>query len=64
MIRFRRARQETLDLEREALDLTIKWAYQRGARDASARHDLDMGQETAVIEFRSIWGNDRRETTR
>jgi hypothetical protein len=47
---------EVQRLEREALDQTIRWAYNQGWHQM-----FDEDHNMAVTEFRHRWGDDRRE---
>lgn len=55
----RKHRLELEALEREALDATIRWAYSHGLMQT-----FGEDYEVVVHEFRSRWGDERREVRR
>lgn len=49
------------ELERTALDETIRWAYTRGWADGTQSREHGPGVEVTVAEFRDRYGVERRE---
>lgn len=49
------------EAEREALDSTVRWAYMRGWMDGASERDVEAGVSSVAMDFRAVWGDERRE---